>query len=346
MKVRKYKQDPPNAIQIELTEGCQLACSFCGMQGIRNNGANGPKNIRGKNSKPYKYLKRGRAFIIAHQIAYEIAYNLWNPRIEFAMHGEPTLNPFCVKIVSIFREMLPRLPLMMTSNGGGFLKNTSSRIDKLMDVGLNVLLLDSYGELKIVDKIVNKYSGKYNIRFYPDDKKANPHIRRKVSEKLIVVAEDPSIATTGTHSFINNHAGCAFPPNDNLQGKRCAKPFREISIRWDGNITICCNDFRGYYKCGNILDGDLNSIWQNEYFNAARKKLYHGERSFGPCNGCDAYSYRTGLLPDRLGKKSLLRVSESDSEAIKKALSGKSYTKPIMRPWESESGIRREPVIV
>jgi MoaA/NifB/PqqE/SkfB family radical SAM enzyme len=40
-----YHQDPPNSIQIELAEGCNLACSFCGIQSIRENEADGPENI-------------------------------------------------------------------------------------------------------------------------------------------------------------------------------------------------------------------------------------------------------------------------------------------------------------
>ena len=49
-------QEPPFCIQFELTEGCNLACSFCGIQGIRDNGAHGPSNTTGKNSKPYKFM--------------------------------------------------------------------------------------------------------------------------------------------------------------------------------------------------------------------------------------------------------------------------------------------------
>ena len=31
----KEKQEPPFAIQVELTEGCNLFCKFCGIRGIR-----------------------------------------------------------------------------------------------------------------------------------------------------------------------------------------------------------------------------------------------------------------------------------------------------------------------
>ena len=64
-----HRQPPPYCIQIELTEGCNLACSFCGIAAIRENGADGPNEIRGKNSHPYNFLNWGAARELATQIA-------------------------------------------------------------------------------------------------------------------------------------------------------------------------------------------------------------------------------------------------------------------------------------
>ena len=133
----KHIQEPPNAIQIELVEGCPLACSFCAMQGIRNNGANGPLRIHGSNSKPYKYM----TIEIAKKIAKQISKANWNSRIEFAMHGEPTIHPNNARIVRLFRKNLPKSSIMMTSNGYGLLKNTTKNIDNLMDSGINKALV-------------------------------------------------------------------------------------------------------------------------------------------------------------------------------------------------------------
>jgi radical SAM protein with 4Fe4S-binding SPASM domain len=197
-----------------------------------------------------------------------------------------------------------------------------------------VLLIDQYAGIKFAARILRRYKGPHNISFYPEDKDANPHRRRKIDEHLIVIAEDPSEATKGTHSSINNHCGSAFPLNDNMAGKRCAKVFREMTVRWDGNVAICCNDWRGVYKCGNVLETPIDEIWNNKAFLAARKKLYNGMRDFVPCKGCDAVSYRIGLLPDKLGKQSLPKPTIGDLRAIRQALKGKPYTKPIKRPWE------------
>tara|TARA_R110000824_G_scaffold50752_7_gene141534 strand:- start:7586 stop:8596 length:1011 start_codon:yes stop_codon:yes gene_type:complete len=331
-------QEPPNAIQIEPTEGCNLACSFCGIAGIRDNKANGPDGKHGKKSSPFKFMD----VITARELARQIASAGWTSRIEFAMHGEPTMNQEIENIIKIFREALPNNSIMMTSNGGGLLKGKGpvTNIKKLMKVGLNVLLLDHYEHSNFVDIIEEKLNedkentSSFDVLYYPLNSKANPHQRRKPHQHHVVITKDITEASKGNHASLNNHCGNAFPPNESAKEKRCAKPFREMSIRWDGNVAICCNDWRGTYKCGNILEKDINVVWNNKFFKAARRKLYHRQRDFGPCRGCDATSYRVGLLPDKMGKKELPLPTITTDKNIHIALSGDPYTKPVKRPWE------------
>jgi len=300
-------------------EGCNLRCSFCGLNGIR-----------GKENE-FKQMSLRHAEDIADQIA-ELG---WNPRLEFAMHGEPSAHRKLDTVLRKFRSRLPNHHMMMTSNGYGFLSDITL-VDQVLE-SVNVLALDSYDGIKIVPRILKRYEGKHDVRYYPKDKTANPHKRRKPSERLLVVIKDIDSATSGNHATLNNHAGAGAPKNDRLQGKRCAKPFREMSIRWDGNVAICCNDWRGVYKCGYAVDEGIEEIWNGPEFVAARKKLYNGQRDFGPCDGCDAASYRTGLLPDKMGKQELSGPSESDLVIIEEACAGRSYTEPVLRDWESKT---------
>lgn len=314
------RQEPPFCIQIELTEGCNLRCPFCGLNGIRGSANN------------YKFL----TVDLADHLARMIRDEGWTSRIEFAMHGEPTMNPRHLECVAAFREHLPKHHLMMTSNGGGLLRNPTEQIDALL-CHLNVLALDWYENVLIVPKILDGYGGGYPVRRYPQDVDANPHTRRRPTERLLVVVQDIEKATRGTHSTLNNHAGCGAPTNDSAAGKRCAKPFRELSVRWDGTVAVCCNDWRGLYRCGDLRTQTLNQVWQSPAFVAARRKLYHGMRDFGPCAGCDALSYRPGLLPDKTGRGSVPLPSQRDEEVIRKALGEGPLTLPVLRPWEAKN---------
>jgi radical SAM protein with 4Fe4S-binding SPASM domain len=319
--VTQYKQPPPFALQVELTEGCNLRCGFCGLNGIRAKENN------------FKFM----TVELAERIVRLLKDDHWMPRIEFAMHGEPSANPDMIEILTVFRRKLPgRAHLMMTSNGMGFLKNPTATVDAAL-ASLNVLALDAYENVNIVPRILAGYTGKHPPHHYPADKEANPHRRRKPGEHHFVIVQDIKSATTGTHSHLNNHAGAGSPKNDSATGKRCAKPFREMSIRWDGSVAVCCNDWRGEYQCGNVAQLTLEQVWQSQAMQSARRKLYHGQRDFGPCNGCDATSYRPGLLPDQLGKQSLPLPTAADEQAIAAALAHPPLTLPVLRPWELPS---------
>lgn len=329
-----YVQDPPNCVQIELVEGCNLGCSFCGLQHIRDNGANGPEKLNGKASA-FKFMTEETAIATATALQTAVKEHGWNPRIEFAMHGEPTMHPDYAGMVSTFRKHLPTLSFQLTSNGGGLLRggNMSGNINAVLEAGINVLCLDNYDGIKIVDKILQHYNGPYPVKKYPQEKGANPHSRRKPSQHEVVVIHDIELATKGNHSVITNHAGASFPPNENAQGKRCAKPFREISVRWNGQIAGCCNDWPGRYKIGHVTEG-LEGLWQGAGFMAMRRALLHGMRTFEPCKGCDYTSYRVGLLPDHKGKATLPPPDEETWATIKAHTSGEPYTPRVKRPWD------------
>lgn len=318
-----YKQEAPFAVQIELTEGCNLRCTFCGINGIRTA------------ERVYKLMTPKTAEAIASQIAAA----KWNPRIEFAMHGEPTMHPDAADIVAIFRKHLPKVSMLMLSNGGGLVDDPVGKIGALMTAGLNTLGLDEYQNVKLVPKILSglgKSSAPVGYEFftYPDDPKGNPHARQAPSKRRVVHIRPIDAQTQGTHSTLNNHAGSGAPRNSSGQGKPCAKPFRELSFRWDGSAAICCNDWRGELALGSIHKEGLLGIWHSKTADEARKRLVVGLRDFGPCNGCDAVSYRVGLLPDKLGRVTLPKPTKAGLDYLNEAAKRKPLTKPVKREWE------------
>jgi radical SAM protein with 4Fe4S-binding SPASM domain len=318
MTTDEFRQPPPFCLQVELTEGCQLRCDFCGLNGIRGRENN------------FKFM----SVELALRLTRLMKDDCWLPRIEFAMHGEPSANPDMLAILNVVRYHLPRRAhLMMTSNGYGFVKDPTTTVDAALHC-LNVLALDAYEGVRLVPRILEQYRGRHEPSHYPADARANPHRRRTQGEYSFVIVQDISRASKGTHSTLNNHAGSGAPPNDHAAGKRCAKPFREISIRWDGGVAICCNDWSGRYVVGNVWDMTLEELWHSPAMRAARRKLYRGQRDFGPCKGCDALSYRPGLLPDQRGKAALPPPDEDDEAAIGAALAAGPLTAPVRRPWE------------
>lgn len=320
-----YKQEPPFAVQVEFVEGCNLRCSFCGINGIR-----GKERI-------YKYMTAKTA----ERIASQLAEHGWNSRIEFAMHGEPSLHPDAAGIISIFRKHLPRASLLMLSNGAGLQGPESLvKIRELFEAGLNTLGLDEYQNVNLVPKIIERIKATSDIDrgfefyVYPDDSAGNPHTRQKPKARRLVHIRPIDANTEGTHATLNNHAGAGAPKNSAGQGKPCAKPFRELSFRWDGSTAICCNDWRGELATGNIHKVSLMEIWHGKVMDEARKRLILGMRDFGPCAGCDATSYRVGLLPDKYGRDTLPKPTKAGKQFLDEQAAKIPLTNPVKREWE------------
>lgn len=312
----------PYAIQVEPVEGCSLACSFCGIQSIRNNGADAELNIHGKNSAPYRYMR----FEVMERIAEEVARLGWNPRFEFAMHGEPSAHPTISRLVAVTRKHNPKAYLMMTSNGSGFLKDANRKIETLFACGLNTLALDDYKHSggwvdKVLEQLDLDGETSYTFHRYPKDNEGNPHKRH--NKRKLVVINDISDNSTGTHQ-LTNQGGSAF--KEEYLAERCAKPFRELSVRWDGNVALCCDDWPGKYKIANVTNTALDDLWYHPRMEAARRKLYASDRNFGPCKGCNVRTSRNGLLPDKLGKSTMAPSDAESLREIANAMRGKVFT--------------------
>jgi hypothetical protein len=312
-------QAPPFCVQIEPTEGCPLMCSFCGIHGIR------------KKAGDYKFM----TVEVARDIAISIKSLKWNSRIEFAMHGEPTMNPKLIDIIAVFRQHLPKNYLLLETNGRGIIEGNDpvGYVTQLKNAGLNCLAIDDYHGVSWASDVVNTLRSEgCTVLDYPANKAGNPHQRKKGF--TIVRVAPITLSGEGTHATLNNHCGCGGPLDFSKNDKRCAKPFREMSIRWNGKVSICCNDWRGIVKAGDIKDG-LEQVWNGEVFQSTRRILLEGRRDLiGICNGCNATSYRPGLLPDLLGQVELSGASQSDVSVLAKASAGPIMAPRNQRPWE------------
>ena len=321
-KLQTYKQDPPNAVQLELVEGCSLNCHFCGVQGIRAK--------RGG----YKFMEERTLAGFCERLTVAKT-NKWNPRLELAMHGEPSVHPQFLKMTTMLGTLKPR-ELIVVSNGTGFVKDPNTLIAALFSVGVTSICLDEYKGCDFVKRFREKYTGDIPVYSFIDGEKFRGE---KHKGQHIVIKDDVSNLNT-PYDKVNTHCGGGGRPqqvNPALH-KRCAKPFRELSIRWDGNVALCCNDFRGIYKIGNLLDYlTLEELWQHPAFEAARRMLYSADRGFIPCQWCDAVSPRVGLLPDKYGKLDMPAPDQSTTDTIATATQGASYALPVLRGWEVHS---------
>lgn len=325
-----HKQQPPFTIKLEFTEGCNLKCSFCGIHGIREKPGN------------YKFFTPK----LAERIAKQIFAAGWNSKLECAMHGEPLMNPDYLEIIRAMTSNMPN-QIMVSSNSLALAKppGIKENLKLLFETGLHLLVIDCYD---VAEKVWSQVEGlapdHVIVTHYPGG--PSPNKRFKKTEQRIVMIEDLAHARSEDEDgvqggklgnrIITNHIGAAGPVSKDLPwAKRCARPFRELSVRYDGRVLLCCNDWRGEINVGDLRKEDITDVWQNKVFHSARKLLYaRNRKDINICSKCDNVSYRVGLLPDMKGQQDMPKPTKRDKDIMAEAARSRSMTKSVKRPWE------------
>lgn len=312
----------PNTVQIELVQGCNRQCKFCGTGGIERKIHTIEKDV----------------LIRQCDLIRESGYN---PRILLAGHGEPTLHPKFYACIKLMRKKLPGHWIQILTNGYLIHKNPQA-LSKMFEYGINDVSLDEYSDNKFDDAALQAVLTDLEARtgIHVDMVRMGsgvPLYAPKSAKKhrlLIIPAIDES--SVGASRVLTNHCGAGGVPNERYQHRVCTRIFRELVFRWDGWVALCCQDFRGQYPIINCMDPVvtcLDDIWRHDRFEAARRILYHEKRAFFPCNICDLMPIREGLLPDHLGKETMERPTKKDWKIVSEE--HPALAKPRLRAWES-----------
>jgi radical SAM protein with 4Fe4S-binding SPASM domain len=289
----------PWCIQFELVEGCSMRhgsgpgglCHFCGLAAIRN----GPGD--------YKYT----SLELAQKLADNMAEFCPGARVEYALRGEPLMHPKHADIFRIMRDRLPKSRHMVTTNGDTLRGKMQERVQRIFDAGVDIILMDTYYPKERRDALRAEAYALQGISvtdFYTDwvEKGLSPyHNHHRKFERAIVLLDDISVRD-GEHTsrVVKTHAGSNMTKATPLMAlsRTCGRPFREMAIAWNGDVTLCCDDWLHAYIVGNVGRERLETIWTSPPFEAARARLAHKDRDFGPCRQCDAPAApRSGLLP-------------------------------------------------
>ena len=291
----REKQEAPNQIELEFVYGCNMGCSFCGLMGVMG-GFTNPRFI---------------APATLHEIVSKIAQAGWKSKIIISGHGEPMLHPSVIALVQMIKSTLPKNHLSMITNGTNLTQET---VIALFKAGLDNLAVDEYTKSDNADKVrqfIFNIPG-LAVSDYRQKTECNVRDRLMGKSRSVSILEPIDLATDKTRKLVNR-CGSAFPKNMSKANSRCTKPFREMVFDYDGNLLLCCNDFRRECLTGNIFDYDsIDHLWNNRVIEMYRKMLYNGSRGMFPCHGCDAPSYRVGLLPDKFGKQEMPQWTEND----------------------------------
>lgn len=318
--MKRTEQSAPFQIELEFVYGCNLGCKFCGLQGVK------------AGFTRHRFMEEDTL----KEICTKIAASGWRSKILVSGHGEPMLHPKAIEFIKIIKQCLPNNHLYFVTNGTGITEQT---LTELFNSGVDSLTVDEYTGIVHAERIRKYIMAIPNLIVNDWKTSEQKHVRErtvgKVGKKCLSILEPIEESLDKTRKLVNR-CGSAFPKNDSRKNSKCSKPFREMFFDYQGNLLLCCNDFRREYIGPNIFDYDtIQKVWNHPSLEMYRKLLYKGCRCIFPCDGCDALSYRVGLLPDPLGKQQMPEWNEQD-EAILKSIS-KNREDTRLRDWEVEN---------
>ena len=258
-------------VEVNTTELCNRTCVFC------------PRH------DPKVYPNRNLHMTVkgANAITDQLRSIGYRGKVSLSGFGENLLNPNFKRIVSTFKQGLPRAVVECNTNGDRLTKEV---VEDLFTRKLDYLY-------------INLYDGPEQIEHF-EPMLVNVD-RDKVKYRAHYSEEDYGL-------FINNRSGTIDWLNINeeditkLQGKKCHYPFYKMFVDWNGDVLFCSNDWGKEHVIGNLLQQDIREVWFSKEMRKIRKRLAIGNRTYSPCDKCSV----DGTL---FGEKSFNLIQEYES---------------------------------
>ena len=185
-------------------------------------------------------------------------------RIALLVSNEPLLEHRLLKMIKYAKKQSPRFFLDITTNG---VLLSIAKLDELFSAGLDNI----------------------NINDYRSDREIEPD---KISNNLIEIVENfrsnPKVTynARSSNELLPNYAG-VIPQDYNAQDYGfCNFPFRKLVFSVNGDVLLCCNDFKQETNFGSIHSDSILSIWNSSNLNAFRLSLLN-EKRIGLCENCN-----------------------------------------------------------
>ncbi len=220
--------------------------------------------------------------------------------------GEPMLNK---NFFTMAKRLKTLCGFMKTTTNGSVL--TNSNMEKLLDSGVDLVVISLDGDsIEENDSIRVGADGEkilHSIKHLISKKvEKNSPMQIRISSVIIPQTLEETHNPPKPRKYITDFLGdlCQFVefkthysqvwpgmahlitlkqprPTNNF----CDNVVSTVTIRWDGTVVPCCYDLTTISPMGNILDEDLETIWNNYRYQKLREDIL----AFEPprlCQGC------------------------------------------------------------
>ena len=240
-----------NHIEIETYNRCNGGCSFC------------PVSVKNETRPEMKMDET-----LFKRIIDNLSELNYDGKIALFSNNEPFLDDRILDFHKYAREKLPKARFHLFTNG------TKLSLDMFIKVigYLDELIIDNYNQ---------------SLNFIPNNKaikeycEKHPELIKKVS---IVLRKQDEILTSRGGDAPNRSELVSY------ENATCMLPFRQMIVRPDGKVSLCCNDPLGKFTLGDLNKERIEDVWYGDKFNVIRRKIKDGRKNIDKCKYCDVFT--------------------------------------------------------
>lgn len=235
-------------IEIETYNRCNGVCSFC------------PVSIENE-KRPLMKMEES----LFQKIINQLSQMDYGGSLAIFSNNEPFLDERIVSFNRYARDKLPKAHMYLFTNG------TVLQLDDFIEIMsyLDEIIIDNYNqELKLIPPIkrIVEYCEEHS----------------KLKEKVTVVMRKPVEVLTSRGGDAPNRKR-----TDYMASCGCIMPFKQMIVRPDGKVSLCCNDPYGRSTMGDLSKESVSDVWYGEKFRRARKAILKGRGNYDACRYCD-----------------------------------------------------------
>jgi len=244
----------PAIYQVELTNACQLNCSYCQRNYLIGDRPVGYLDV----GQLERWIKRG-----------DFEGTVF---IELQQNGEPLMHPEFGKIVRMMKEVVRFVGM---STNGLLVEEWFKEVCMLDTLTLS---LHNGVPMKVMEKVIQKLVGgfKWVIRL---------QILTNANEEV------REVFNRWKEKKLQNLICEEFQLKDNSKEvwtyvRGCIDPWYSVSVQWDGDVVPCCNAVGKLYVYGNLNESSLEEIWRSKRVEDMREYQLTGKPPIKLCETC------------------------------------------------------------
>lgn len=114
----------------------------------------------------------------------------------------------------------------------------------------------------------------------------------KYCEEHAELKKKVTIVLRKQQEILSNRGGNAPNRTDRVSypNAKCVMPFKQLIIRPDGKVSLCCNDPLGHDTLADLNKEKIIDAWYNPKFQMVRECLYRGRENWEHCKYCDVFN--------------------------------------------------------